>query len=57
MKAKTAKGMVRTAMFLKPEQTEQLQTLSGLTGAPMAELIRRAIDDYLEKRRAEIKRG
>jgi hypothetical protein len=57
MKAKTAKGMVRTALFLKPEQTQQLQTLNDLTGAPIAELIRRAIDDYLEKRKAELKGG
>lgn len=57
MKATAAKGMVRTALFLKPEQSEQLQALSDLTGAPIAELVRRAIDDYLEKRRPELKRG
>jgi predicted DNA-binding protein len=57
MKAKPAKGMVRTALFLKPTQVEQLQILSDLTGAPIAELIRRAIDDYLEKRRAEMRAG
>jgi predicted DNA-binding protein len=51
----TAKGMVRTALFLKPEQTQQLQALSDLTGAPVAELIRRAIDGYLELRKAEIR--
>jgi predicted DNA-binding protein len=55
MKSKVAKGMVRTALFLKPEQTEQLQALSDLTGAPIAELIRRAIDSYLEKRKSEIR--
>ena len=55
MKAKAAKGMVRTALFLRPEQTEQLQALSDLTGAPIAELIRRAIDLYLESRKAEIR--
>jgi predicted DNA-binding protein len=57
MKAKATTGMVRTALFLKPEQTSQLQVLSDLTGAPMAELIRRAIDAYLESRRAEIRGG
>jgi predicted DNA-binding protein len=55
--AKATKGMVRTALFLKPEQTEALQALSGVTGAPIAELVRRAIDDYLEKRKAEIRRA
>jgi predicted DNA-binding protein len=33
----------------------KLQTLSKVTGAPVAELVRRAIDAYLEQRRAEIK--
>jgi hypothetical protein len=33
----------------------KLQTLSSVTGAPVAELIRRAIDAYLEQRKAEIK--
>jgi predicted DNA-binding protein len=55
MKAQVTAGMVRTALFLKPEQTARLQMLSDLTGAPMAELIRRAIDAYLESRKAEIR--
>jgi hypothetical protein len=33
----------------------KLQTLSKVTGAPVAELVRRAIDVYLEQRKAEIK--
>lgn len=57
MAAKAAKAMVRTALFLRPEQTAQLQTLSDVTGAPIAELIRRAIDMYLEERKAELKEG
>jgi predicted DNA-binding protein len=43
--------MKRTAIFLKEEQQKKLQTLSDKTGAPMAELIRRAIDAYLESRK------
>ncbi len=47
--------MLRTALFLKSSQMAKLQTLSRVTGAPVAELIRRAIDAYLEHRKAEIK--
>jgi predicted DNA-binding protein len=48
-------SMVRTAIFMKSGQMAKLQTLSKVTGAPVAELIRRAIDVYLEQRKAEIK--
>jgi predicted DNA-binding protein len=48
--------MKRTALFLKPGQMDKLQTLSRVTGAPMAELIRRAIDAYLEQRKSELKK-
>ena len=51
----TKDTMLRTAIFVKSGQMAKLQTLSKLTGAPVAELIRRAIDVYLEQRRAEIK--
>jgi hypothetical protein len=47
--------MKRTALFLKEEQLEKLQTLSDKTGAPIAELVRRAIDAYLLSRRKELK--
>jgi hypothetical protein len=46
-------GMKRTALFLKEAQLRKLQLLSYKTGAPVAELIRRAIDLYLEKRAKE----
>lgn len=48
-------AMKRTALFLKPEQVEKLQALSDKTGAPVAELIRRAIDMYLKERAKELK--
>ena len=44
--------MKRTALFLKEEQLKKLETISSKTGAPVAELIRRAIDAYLEKQKA-----
>jgi predicted DNA-binding protein len=47
--------MKRTALFLKEEQVKKLQVLSDKTGAPLAELIRRAIDKYLQERAKEIK--
>jgi predicted DNA-binding protein len=43
-------GMKRTALFLKEAQLKKLQALSSKTGAPVAELIRRAIDMYLGKK-------
>jgi len=47
--------MKRTALFLKEEQLEKLQKLSDKTGAPIAELVRRAIDSYLVLRKKELK--
>jgi len=47
--------MKRTALFLKAEQINKLQALSQKTGAPVAELIRRAIDMYLKERAKELK--
>ncbi len=48
-------AMKRTALFLKEEQIEKLQKLSDKTGAPLAELIRRAIDRYLKERAKGLK--
>jgi predicted DNA-binding protein len=47
--------MKRTALFLKAEQLKKLQKLSEKTGAPVAELVRRAIDKYLQERARELK--
>jgi predicted DNA-binding protein len=47
--------MKRTALFLKEEQLKKLQALSDKTGAPVAELVRRAIDKYLLERAKELK--
>jgi predicted DNA-binding protein len=48
-------SMKRTALFLKETQVKKLQALSEKTGAPVAELIRRAIDGYLATRKKELK--
>jgi predicted DNA-binding protein len=50
-------NMKQTSLFLKPEQMGRLQELSRKTGAPVAELIRRAIDAYMEQRKKEFGRG
>ena len=47
--------MKRTALFLKEVQLKKLKALSDKTGAPVAELIRRAIDKYLQERAKELK--
>ena len=47
--------MKRTALFLKDDQAKKLQKLSDKTGAPVAELVRRAIDAYLLSRKKELK--
>jgi predicted DNA-binding protein len=46
--------MKRTALFLREEQLQKLQKLSDKTGAPIAELVRRAIDAYLLSRKKEL---
>ena len=45
--------MKQTSLFLRTDQFVKLTQLSGITGAPVAELIRRAIDVYLEQRKKE----
>ena len=41
--------MKRTNIHLSDEQLKALRKLSDNTGAPVAELVRRAIDAYLRK--------
>jgi hypothetical protein len=43
----------RTNIYLRPDQVKQLKALHEKTGAPVAELVRRAVDDYLAKRAKE----
>jgi len=44
-----AMNKIRMNVYLSPEQKVALDKLSTKTGAPTAELIRRAIDLYLKK--------
>jgi predicted DNA-binding protein len=43
--------MKRTALFVREDQMQKLNTRSAETGAPVAELIRRAIDAYLKSKK------
>jgi Ribbon-helix-helix domain len=45
----------RMNVYLNGAQKKTLEKLSAKTGAPVAELIRRAIDKYLQERAREIK--
>jgi predicted DNA-binding protein len=47
--------MKRTALFLKETQLKKLKVLSDRTGAPVAELMRCAIDEYLRERARGLK--
>jgi predicted DNA-binding protein len=41
--------MNRTNIWLKDDQLKKLKAVSEKTGAPVSEIIRRAIDAYLKK--------
>ena len=41
--------MKRTSIWLTEPQLKQFKKLSEKTGAPVSELIRRALDEYLKK--------
>ncbi len=43
------RNKLRLNMYLEPEQKDKLEKLSAKTGAPLSELIRRAVDLYLKK--------
>jgi predicted DNA-binding protein len=40
---------IRTNIFLTKIELKKLRTLSRKTGAPVAVLVRRAVDEYLER--------
>lgn len=44
--------MERIQFYLKGIQIKQLKSISKRTGAPMAELVRRAIDEFIERWKA-----
>ena len=43
--------MKRTNIWLKEDHLKKLRVLSEKTGAPVSALIRRAIDEYLKKKK------
>jgi hypothetical protein len=46
---------LRTNIYVTLDQKKLLEKLSDRTGAPVAELVRRAIDAYLVARKRELK--
>ena len=46
---------IRMNIYLTAKQKDVLEKLSDRTGAPVAELVRRAIDAYLLARKKELK--
>jgi predicted DNA-binding protein len=46
-------NMKQTSFFVRPDQLEKLQRLSDNTLAPVAALVRQAIDIYLEQRKKD----
>jgi predicted DNA-binding protein len=48
-------GKIRMNVYLNEAQKKLLEKLSAKTGAPVAELVRRAVDAYVKTRRKELK--
>ena len=46
-------SMKRTNLWLKSIQIRKLKKLANETGAPMAVLIRKAIDEFMDRRKPE----
>ncbi len=45
----------RVNIYLNDKQKKSLERLSAHTGAPVTELVRRAVDNYLAMRKKELK--
>jgi hypothetical protein len=43
----------RTVVYFDPAEREALQKLSEKTGAPVAELVRRAVREWLQKHKGK----
>lgn len=41
--------MIRKHLFLTEKQVERLHALAEATGLPLGELVRRALDDYMDR--------
>lgn len=46
---------IRMNIYLSAKQKGLLESLSANTGAPVAELVRRAVDAYVKTRKKELK--
>jgi type III secretory pathway lipoprotein EscJ len=53
-KSESESGMIRTALFVEKSDMAQAVTLCENSGMPVAEIMRRALKEYLAKRRADI---
>ncbi len=42
-------NMIRVNVYLSPKQKSDVEKLSAKTGAPVAELVRRALDAYIKE--------
>jgi predicted DNA-binding protein len=49
-------NMKQVSIVFEPEQLARLRLLSEKTMAPLNALVRAAVNDYLEKRKAELKK-
>lgn len=47
---------IRTNIFLTRIELKNLRALSSKTGAPVAELVRRALDEWLKKYEKKVKK-
>jgi predicted DNA-binding protein len=47
---------IRTNIFLTKTELKKLRALSTKTGAPVAALVRRALDEWLEKYEKKVKK-
>jgi predicted DNA-binding protein len=47
---------IRTNIFLTKTELKKLRALSRETGAPVAVLVRRAVDEYLERFERNVKK-
>ena len=53
--APVERNKYRLNIYLDFDQKEDLEKLHEITGAPVSELVRRAVTAYLDSRRKEIK--
>jgi hypothetical protein len=51
IRVKAGKKHRKTMMYFRPDQWNSLIALSEETGAPITELVRRAVDGYLKERK------